>query len=317
MRPFHLVRYLSSSLLALCAACGVPGEDTGFEPSPYIYEDDQLSPPDIDLDAVATSIEQAAATVRSLNALPVWDAYLAAVATADAYCPAEYTGPDATYWFDQCTDDAGTTYEGYGYVIAYDDQPQGQYIASARALFSVASIDTGEGERFEAGGSVVWLEGDATGELYHRLFQSQVNGTFTWTGPEADGTWMQSALVPDLQMTAAWVPDNGAGQTAQVIYVEGALAGMEGAHSAMSFEGVRLATQSLGSQCALEPSGVISVRTDDGSWVDVLFDGPTDENPSVVPGSCDGCGVATWRGEVIGEACADFSGLLDWTEAPW
>lgn len=304
-------------LLALLGACGGPSEDTGLDPSPYIYEEDAQSPPAIDADALGLAIEEAAGQVLSLNAVPVWQSYLAATATADAYCPAVYTGPEATYWFDQCTDSSGTSYAGYGYVIAYDDLPNEDYSMTARGLFSVATVDTASGDRFESGGSASWLVATNSGELPHTYYQSAINGSFTWTGPEADGTWMHSGLVPDLTVTAAWVPDNGFGDSAQLVYLQGALSGMAGAHTALSFEGFRLATATLGSACELEPSGVISLRLEDGTWVDVLFDGPTDEDPAVGPGICDGCGAATWRGEPVGEVCADFSALFAWSEAPW
>lgn len=308
----------ASALALALVACGGPAEDTGLDPSPYVYEEDDQSPPTIDADALSDAIEDAVGQALTLNATPVWASYLAATATADAYCPAVYTGPEANYWFDQCTDTAGTSYSGYGYVVAYDDLPQDGYLYTTRGLFSVATVETASGDRFEAGGSASFLVAESTaGELYHTFYQSTINGSFTWTGPEADGTWMESSLVPDLSVTAAWVPDNSLGESAQLVYLEGALSGLPGEYTALSFEGFRLATATLGSACELEPAGVISLRLEDGTWVDVLFDGPTDEDPSVGPGICDGCGTATWRGEPVGEVCADFSALFAWSEVPW
>ena len=52
------------------------------------------------------------------------------------------------------------------------------------------------------------------------------------------------------------------------------------------------------------------MRGEDGSWYDVLFDGPNDLQPETPPDLCDGCGQVYYQGDAMGEACADFSALL-------
>jgi hypothetical protein len=49
----------------------------------------------------------------------------------------------------------------------------------------------------------------------------------------------------------------------------------------------------------------------------VSFDGPGEFGQPYDGAGCDGCGEVWFRGEPAGQACVDFSGLLDWTEAPW
>ena len=34
-------------------------------------------------------------------------------------------------------------------------------------------------------------------------------------------------------------------------------------------------------------------------------------------GDCDGCGIAFYKDEELGEVCIDTSGLLAWEEQPW
>ena len=58
-------------------------------------------------------------------------------------------------------------------------------------------------------------------------------------------------------------------------------------------------------------------RDNAGQWYDVLFDGPLEYGEQVDPDLCDGCGQVWYRGEPLGEACVDFSHLLDWSGRPW
>ena len=63
--------------------------------------------------------------------------------------------------------------------------------------------------------------------------------------------------------------------------------------------------------CTTEPTGIVSVRDGIGTWWDVHFSTSSD------PTGCDGCGVVIQSGEEVGQACADFTALLDWGSSPW
>ena len=73
----------------------------------------------------------------------------------------------------------------------------------------------------------------------------------------------------------------------------------------------------LGSECDLEPYGTISVRDNDGNWVDVVFDGPAYWGAWAFQPHCDGCGMAYFRGEEVGPTCIDFSSWLEWENLSW
>ena len=66
-----------------------------------------------------------------------------------------------------------------------------------------------------------------------------------------------------------------------------------------------------GESCHLEPEGTVKVRTDDGSWAEVVFDG---EDAAEL---CDGCGSVTWDGEELGSICIDQTGAVTIDEDQW
>ena len=66
--------------------------------------------------------------------------------------------------------------------------------------------------------------------------------------------------------------------------------------------------------CDKEPAGTMRLRTDDGFWIDLVFDVNADFQST---GPCDGCGSATLNGTYIGQVCITLSNLFDWEEHPW
>lgn len=101
---------------------------------------------------------------------------------------------------------------------------------------------------------------------------------------------------------------------------DGGISGLEGFPadiSAVSFDGLTFRSKAAGASCAREPGGAVSVRGPDGSWYDVLFDGPTDDAPETDAATCDGCGATWFRGGEVGGTCLEAAGYLAWEGAPW
>ena len=300
-------------LLAACSG------DKSVEDSavPYISEETEFDKPAFDADAVADALNDALLSLRDLNGGPLADAYDAAMAGADDDCPTVYSGADGDYWYDTCTSDDGSSFDGYAALTELDNYAysEGGTAWTGFSLYGLASIKTPDGRAFVANGSAARLVADhgAWAEYY-----TVVDGTFSWDGDEADGTWLSEGPLPAFTMYAYDVPSSAA----RVITLTGSVSGFEGLASTVVFQDLALATETSGFPCALEPSGTLSYRDQDGRWVDLLWDLPYDtatgELGDMDPADCDGC-ASTWvDGEYLGQTCLDWPALLEWDgDAPW
>lgn len=305
-------------LLSWLLACGGPdAEPSGAdaegpgEPSPYIYEEDAPPVPPASAAELEAVLQDAVDVALTFNARPIFEAYERVMNDRGTYCPAEYATDEGTYWLDECTAESGAWYSGFLFtgdlVDVYD--PFTQTFSDARSISGGATVLDAEGHRFTASGTAYWLESESDAFIQ---YLTVLQGSFGWDGPGSEGTWLEGTLSPDLTSVAYRVPaTNG-----HLVVLDGGVSGLSGAASAVAFEDVVIFDLGLGSTCWKEPSGTISVRSTDGSWTDILFDGPPDIGEPAT-GACDGCGRAFYRGEVVGEVCADFSPLLGWGTSPW
>lgn len=275
------------------------------EPTPWIFEATPESSESRSLAEVEAAVQDAVDRVRSVQAAPLLDIYAGLLATADEACPGRYASGEGSYWSNTCTSSDGTDWLGFAFtadqVYASEEGTQ-----EGRTLYAGGTITTPESWRFEASGTAA-IQSTFTPALAQHV--SVVRGSFSWDGPSADGTWLADGLAPDLT-TVGYTVVTPAGRG---LLLDGGLAGLPG--GAVAFDGLTALTPSLGG-CAEEPGGSLAVRNPDGSWTDVVFDGPL-EAGGPDSGPCDGCGVAWHRGEKIGKVCADFSTLLAWEERPW
>lgn len=300
--------------LFLLGLLGLPGCKGGDEKgeatadtAPYLVDEDALDLPAPSFDAASATagIETALEASARVTADPLVAAYEAVIADADSSCPTYYRGDDGTYWYDDCTSSTGAHFNGYGTEILYEDYSDGGYVYNGSAVYGVAEITTADGEILSLNGGAATATGE--GSEGSTLHQEQISGHFAWTGAEADGTWLEEGLDPQLTRTTLalgvfW----GVG-------LEGSLSGLSGDIDAAVFDGVFLASTEAGSPCEIEPAGTISLRGADGEWVDILFDVPWDPDAqawgAMDPDTCDGCGAAWSRGVSLGQVCADFSAL--------
>ena len=104
------------------------------------------------------------------------------------------------------------------------------------------------------------------------------------------------------------------GGPANYVYLDGSVADISDAATAVRFDDLAIGSMDLGLACDLEPTDALAVRDASGTWWEVRFD--YDERGRLT-GDCDGCG-GVWTGETYhGDVCADFSPLMDWEESPW
>lgn len=304
-----------ASLLALSIGCNGTvddGPDDPVEPSPYILDEEREGGTEVDLGAVSAELQGTLDTLWTLNAQPVLDAYADVAASQTAVCPRTYAMDGNVYWFDQCTTDDGTSFSGYGFYYTYEAYPLGDNWFGDYALINgAARVETPRNTALDLAGSASIISAAHAAQPAN-LYRSEVRGSFGWDGAGAAGTWLDSDLTPDLSLQMYERTDVGG----SMIQVDGGVSGMDGEATAIVFDGVTVIQATLGGTCEQEAYGTISLRTADGTWVDLVFDGPSPETFQSDPAECDGKGRAYFRGDDLGEVTADFSVLIP-DGAPW
>ena len=312
--------------LLLLSCGGTLDVDTGeaVEPSPWIVEEGEVAQPTLTEADMEGALEELMVRVRGLHATPVLDVYDALMDHTEAYCPNWYEADGNAYWFDECTTGNGTHFSGYGFGLVYDgyENPEDGYVYDARTFNGVAEITDPQGDVFVSGGSAYVYEitpMESTGADPHTLYYSGISGGFAWSGGGVEGSWLADGETPDLLMSAGYL-DNLEGR---FLTLEGGVTDLSGEFDTIVMSDVSLYDELLGSYmlgnaCPEEVSGIVSFRDPGGQWVDVIFDGPTQEDPGDSD-LCDGCGRAWYLGEPLGAVCPDFTGLLNWPlgDRPW
>ncbi len=296
-------------------AGGAGGGGGGPElPTPYVYEEPDEVEPALDPAALGEAIRDGLSLALRIDARPFLASYEGLLAGADGVgCPVLVRQSDAysqsTFWQGECGTAAGGAFSGFGAVYTYEDLDYGDgtlydgwYVYHSGRLAAGAAT-------LEGSGVISYATAEPAGYTIH---VTSLDGSFV-LAPDAPGPWLDGTLGPSLTVFAAYVP----GLDAHAIGLDGGLAGLAGPANTIAFSGVRLTEASLGSQCDREPSGTVSVRDAEGSWYDVVFDGPTDEAPDVDPAVCDGCGRTYFRGRELGATCVDFAPATAWGPTPW
>ena len=281
------------------------------EPSPYIYDDldDDATAP-YDQAAVEEALNEAFASAISFHAGPPIDAYKLAMEGATDDCPDYYSDGTNTYWYDYCTSSKGASFNGYSYYYAYDGYNDGTYTYVGDQVYVEAVIETADGDDFEGGGYAYKLNlTDADGNL---VYYSVLGGAFSWTGGGVEDTWMGDGVRAETSMWISVYPE----YDMNFISLAGGVTNLNSQYDTVSFTDVVYGSTGSWWSCPGEPGGTVSVRADDGTWFDVVFD-VNPETWEVEEDLCDGCGTVWHRGEIVGEACPDPRPLTDWEDAPW
>ncbi len=317
MSHFHSVSI--AVLLAACTGESTPdtNDDEDPPPSPYIVPEGDPPVPTATLEEVGAALQEALDLAFTVNAGPVHVSYDKAMEGASADCPYVYTTPDGSYWYDSCVSDAGTEFDGYVFSLSADDvyDPRYGFTYSFWYAFGGATVVDADGHVLEVGGGAVTQKvSDEVNGVNLSEYYSLLEGTFDWDGAEAEGTWLESEIDPDLELYAYAATDFGLSYVQLAGGFGGILDGW-----AVAFDTNGVGSELLDIPCELELSGTVGVRAPDGTWTDVQFDGVTDPYAldEFDPALCDGCGEAFFQGERLGEVCVDVSTLLAAGVEPW
>ena len=310
-----------AGLSGLVGCAGTDGsaneEPEASVPLPWIFEEETLAEPSLDAATAAAALQEGVAMAMARTAPAVFPSYEAAMDGQSAGCPDYYDYDGNVYWYDNCTGSNGSAFSGYSFYTRYDQLDGGDgLIYDGESLSGVARIGTPEGHVFEAGGSAYYYQAhhDAANDqdATYDYFVSIVQGSFSYDGPEAAGTWLAEEAAPDISFQGAYLPD----MDARTAILDGSISGLSGAVEYMVFDALTVFSPAI-STCPEEPGGGFSVRGADGYWYDVIFDGPMEWGETVERGACDGCGRLYFQGEELGEVCVGETEMLAWGVSPW
>lgn len=298
-------------LLGLLVACGEPENtqrnpvdptetsDTVTEteaeedlPSPYVVEEEEGQEPIFGAQEIADFVASSVGDMRYYHAEPMVSAYYEAMEAATPGCPDYYDDGYGSYWYDYCTTNAGVVFEGYGSEYEYDYWDGDTHWVS-QEFYAEARI---EGDTTFSGAGYGYIA-HGESELGWSYISSYNDGSFSWDGAGADGTWMGSDVRPALSVWSAERAEN------RELGLSGVITGLDGlAAETMALENVYIGV--WGSECDAWVQGTFSIRDDDGNWYDLMID-PKAQHPQ-----CERCGDVWFRGEVLGEGCLPLRGLL-------
>ncbi|MEM6927121.1 MAG: hypothetical protein AAF602_09345 [Myxococcota bacterium] len=261
----------------------------------------------IDLAVVTGAIETAYAALDQIDPDPLLTVYDAALADSAPGCPAFYTAEDGFgYWLDDCEAPSGARFEGFGVGQVDTDVPFDQDLfGTTTTIGGSGTMVAADGTTLTMNGFVQLSEASSPGLTFESLV---VSGTFSTDAPGAGGTWLAQGWEPEVTVVRYELPGGGRVRTAT-----GVLEGLsvDGSVVPVVLQDVAVAEEATNlSDCADEPTGVVSVRID-GDWVDVIFDPVAiDGGIATEPGLCDGCGEA-WSGVTsLGPVCPDVGALF-------
>lgn len=299
-----------SAITLLLACHSTPETDTANHSDvPYLGEAPAAEAPTFDANDIASAISIAMAQIPDLNAAPIIDVYTSFLDQTTDTCPQWSLYQDYPYWYDNCTTADGVVFEGYGLLVEYDEYEANDYLYTGYQLNSVATLTTTDGQTLTLSGATDLLF--ATNGAVN-IFYSQIPAGTSWQG-QSTASWLDDAASPSLY--TYYTQDSSTGLRA--LLVDGSIAVNAGDISDVVLHDVHLLDDPSGSLCSTEPAGMVSVRNTGGQWYDLIFDGPASTAEQVPDALCDGCAVAWFQGQSLGDVCVDFSSLMDWKDVPW
>ena len=249
------------------------------ELGPYLVSEDVELP---DISQVESVLQQAVDRIRLSSSAPFVDDFFTLMEDADDSCPQWYTNQGGPYWFDSCTSESGTLFEGYGTQNVYTgqlDESGNQWMG--RALYSESLIEAQNGD---------WLISSGSASLLHGT--NITNGADIFYAHLDQGfRSVHQDTAPQIDMWASHL-DGFKSIYFDVVSYDG--------ENRVVFSQNQLTTQSA---C---PNGSQSIWTEKG-WVQVSWN--TQE--------CSGCADVYFEGSNLGSVCIDFSDWMNWEENPW
>lgn len=300
--------------LACATATPEPSVPQDVVPSPHPYTIEEL--PELDLAALTHSLESSLGQVMALHPDPVLASYQAALAYGGEDCPLVDTlsqdGTTTSHWQGVCNNQENqawlngpmTTWQwSQGYMSpqtlpAYDDlyqrqEPMRELRWDGQGLNGQTDIMADD---VDFNCSCLAISGRAKDADTTHAFVA-MDGPSHWTGPQAEGTWMDRELQVQLSGFASLR------ETQSAVLLMGNISGLDAEFGSIGFE---LSLQQQDGQCAHwnTTDQHISVRQNStGHWIELEF-------PEFQQDSC----VACTAGDGL---CVDLSPLLDWQDLPW
>lgn len=304
-------------VLSLLLACTAPASEDDSDasatdsgpPTPWEYWEDER-------EAVLTAAQVEAAinaTLPSLLAIdpyPLYAAYSMAMARQSPGCPDPSPVAGVDGWRNDCTAQTGWRFQGRSQALhVFDTVINGRHYSEYGSLLDDSVMTSPDGERLQiVGYSDLWDYQDDGWQTVYAYFL----GVFHWDGPNTEDSWLRDDLSLGFTTESGSHPELGRWRR-----IDGGVAWLPGALPTLRAESFIQFGEDTGASCTLEPGGALELRTDDGLSYSIRFQGSTSLDDQVAAEDCDGCGEVSFRGEVLGAACPDTSGMLDWQVRPW
>jgi hypothetical protein len=325
-RTLHEVVVVVGFGLSACAdaepvpAADVTADTSRLDTTPWIYAPDDVSEePALATATLQQAIDTAVSVALELDTSPIaalHDLLLPPppigegdLSGCPAYLTYDYGNAVAFFWQGECTGENGHTYSGQGVVAVYTNFTNEVGTFSGSTVQLSGRITAPDGTFLEGSGAAGFFAG---GNAQLAARSNTLNGAWRAGGPRAPvSPWLDGTREPSLEV-ASWtfLPTGGRNLTLKGGLSFSADSPLPAGVSALVFEDFTARAILAGASCEQEPGGMASVRGDDGTWYDVLFDGPTDAAATTPAETCDGCGATWYRAREIDPVCVDGRNLL-------
>ncbi len=276
--------------------------DDGAAPvrvTPWVYAEPPGDTEGLAPEALAASLPAVVQTLLRVDPGLTHAAYLDALGSFDATCPAESDHNGQRLREGTCTAASGARYYGFELQTRLDDV----YVdfPGASGFQNEFQWMTGNSRLEQPDGTALVLGGgslvsDRTDDADVPRFSVYLVGAFRREGAAQVTDWLDEDLGVEVVLEASGPRGD------RVVTWDGGITGLAGDLVAFRLDDL---TRAASSTCA-SPSGGLALYGRDGRWVDVVFDA-----------GCDGCADLVREGVVVTRACADWSPLFDWARSPW
>lgn len=267
--------------------------------TPWVYDEPPGATEALSPEVLAASLSIVVSTLQRVDPGLTHAAYLDALGSFDATCPAERDHNGQRLREGTCTAASGATYYGYELQTRLNDMYVDFPGASGfqndfQWMTGNSRLELPDGTALVFGGGS--LVSDRTDDAHVPRFSVYLWGAFRREGAAQAADWLDEDLGVEVMLEAS------GRQGGRVVTWDGGITGLAGDLVAFRLDDL---TRDTSASCAT-PSGGLALYGRDGRWVDVVFDA-----------RCDGCADLIRDGVVVTRACADWSPLFDWTRSPW
>ncbi len=299
------------------------GSDTG-------YGVPNVSGPSLDLTAVAAALEEGVRGIRDTDPVELLDVMEQLLNHQDpGSCPSYSETNNDYYDFgrprENCTASSSALFQvDMRFRRNPARQDESVYRFEDGVIIGGSRIVDPDGNQMDF--SLQFTHDDRIISTGNRKLDGSWFGVASWDGAVA-GHWLGESL--SMGFKYLWITGTD-GVTPSGFTATGGVAGLVGpVVDSVVFQmpfgeekvegtlGFTLGTSAIGSQCEAEPYGSVNLRTHEGEWYTVRFEGPALGSAPDDAESCDGCGAVLYAGEDLGEVCVDMAMFLDWQGRPW